>query len=61
MNEPLSDFIYGDSRSGGLARVCPASQDRVSNAARGSNWAGLRRNSLVSNDGNLAVGFRADF
>jgi hypothetical protein len=24
MNEPLSDFISYDSRSGGLARVCPA-------------------------------------
>jgi len=33
MNEPLSDFIYGDSRSGGLARVCPALSKTGSEAA----------------------------
>jgi len=33
MNEPLSDFICGDSRSGGLARVCPALSKTGSEAA----------------------------
>jgi hypothetical protein len=33
MNEPLSDFISYDSRSGGLARVCPALSKTGSEAA----------------------------
>jgi hypothetical protein len=33
MNEPLSDFISGDSRPGGLARVCPALSKTGSEAA----------------------------
>jgi hypothetical protein len=33
MNEPLSDFISGDSRSGGLARVSPALSKTGSEAA----------------------------
>ena len=33
MNEPLSDFISGDSRSGGLARVGPALSKTGSEAA----------------------------
>ena len=33
MNEPLSDFISGDSRSGGLARVDPALSKTGSEAA----------------------------